>query len=319
MVEPTGHCPYLGLKQNQAIRFASPTPEHRCYAAGQAQEIPGFEPNYQTTYCLSPNHTRCPLYTGSGLPSTPVPPPPPRLEPALAPASGLRGWFAGLAPRDRAIYGLIVGMLGLILLFYAGAGVNLLRGGDLFNGGPPAPTSDPGQLPAALTPSLEPPTATASPAPSDTATGRPTGTPRPSPSATRTPRPSPSAAPSLSPSATPTAAPTVVFTDVPPTNTVPPPPPPPPPTRPPPPPPPTNTPSDLVPLPTDTPVPTVEPSATSELPAPTPSPEGSPTPVFPPGTPEPPTAEPTAEQPTAPAVDQTPSSTPEPARTGILP
>lgn len=39
MVEPSGHCPYLGLKQNQAIRFASPTPEHRCYAAGQAQEI----------------------------------------------------------------------------------------------------------------------------------------------------------------------------------------------------------------------------------------------------------------------------------------
>lgn len=131
MVEPSGHCPYLGLKQNQAIRFASPTPEHRCYAAGQAQEIPLFEPDYQVRYCLSTNHVRCPLYTGMPLPTTS----PTALQPAgMSPAvvssplpssspSGLRLWLAGLTPRDRLIYTMLLSVAVLALIGYALGGV----------------------------------------------------------------------------------------------------------------------------------------------------------------------------------------------------
>ncbi|MBO9348342.1 MAG: hypothetical protein J7467_08890, partial [Chloroflexus sp.] len=131
MVEPSGHCPYLGLKQNQAIRFASPTPEHRCYAAGQAQEIPLFEPDYQVRYCLSTNHVRCPLYTGMPLPTTS----PTALQPAgMSPTvvssplpssspSGLRVWLAGLAPRDRLIYTILLSVAVLALIGYALGGV----------------------------------------------------------------------------------------------------------------------------------------------------------------------------------------------------
>ncbi|MCX7860633.1 MAG: hypothetical protein N2385_11115, partial [Chloroflexus sp.] len=113
MVEPSGHCPYLGLKQNQAIRFASPTPEHRCYAAGQAQEIPQIEPDYQSRYCLSDSHVRCPLYMGMPLPTTSTPlaataqasASPAVLTPVSAsPVGGLRAWLADLSPRDRFIY-----------------------------------------------------------------------------------------------------------------------------------------------------------------------------------------------------------------------
>lgn len=314
MVEPTGHCPYLGLKQNQAIRFASPTQEHRCYAAGQAQEIPTFEPNYQTTYCLSPNHTKCPLYTGSGLPSTP-PPASARLEPALAPAGGLRGWFAGLAPRDRAIYGFLVGLLGLILLFYAVAGVGLLRDGNLFGSGPPAPgpapTDSSGQVPAAApspSPSPEPPTPTDEPEPTATDEPEPTATRR----ATSTARPTarPTRTPAATPSTTSTAAPTL--TPAPPTRV--------PPTQrpfiPPPPPPPTNTPSDLIPITAEPEPPTQEPSSTSAVEGPTT--EQPPTPVVTPAeesTAEPPTAEPTAAPTTEVFLTRTPGIPPDPART----
>jgi hypothetical protein len=317
MVEPTGHCPYLGLKQNQAIRFASPTSEHRCYAAGQAQEIPTFEPNYQTAYCLSPNHIRCPLYTGSGLPSTPAAPPI-RLEPAVAPAGGVRSWFSGLAPRDRAIYGFLVALLGVILLFYAIAGISLARNGALFGEGPPpptlAPTADQGQLPGAPSPSPEPPpsaTATAEPEPS--ATSRPTRTP--APTRTRAPERTPSPTPEP-PTATPTntaAPPTntaTIFVPPRPTIFIPPPP--------------TNTPSDLIPIFDDTPTPTLEASSTSEPQPPQPTQGEAPTaeqtepptatapPAPEPPTPEPPTAtaEPTPELPTS-----TPGPTPPPART----
>jgi hypothetical protein len=299
MVEPNGHCPYLGLKQNQAIRFASPTPEHRCYAAGQAQEIPAFEPNYQASYCLSANHVRCPLYTGRGLPSTPPPPLPlaPRLEPALAPAGGLRGWLAGLPLRDRAIYGLLLSLLALIFLIYAVAGVGLLSTGALFGGGPApsvAPTSDGGQIPPVVpspSPSPEPATATDAPSPTTTRTARPRATPSPTARATRTARPTASATPTEGPLPTiealtwtpsPTARP-LPPTPIPPTWT----------------PAPTNTPSDLTPLPPATPEPpTAEPSSTSEPP------------TAEPPTPEPPTPEPPTEDP-----PPTEGPPPDPART----
>ncbi|HZG67176.1 MAG TPA: hypothetical protein VEZ12_10560, partial [Herpetosiphonaceae bacterium] len=59
MNEPA-HCPFLGLRQNRAIRFAAPTPEHRCFRNGMPDEIPVD----QRGYCLSPQHRTCPLYTG---------------------------------------------------------------------------------------------------------------------------------------------------------------------------------------------------------------------------------------------------------------
>ncbi|WP_298490473.1 hypothetical protein [uncultured Chloroflexus sp.] len=132
MVEPSGHCPYLGLKQNQAIRFASPTPEHRCYAAGQAQDIPQIEPDYQVRYCLSASHVRCPLYMGMPLPTTSTPlaatapagAAPAALAPvSVSPASGLRAWFADLAPRDRVIYSVLLAVLLLALFGYALGGL----------------------------------------------------------------------------------------------------------------------------------------------------------------------------------------------------
>lgn len=61
MSEGATHCPYIGLKQNRAIRFSTPTAEHRCYINGEATEVPVD----QASYCLSPFHTQCPLYMGS--------------------------------------------------------------------------------------------------------------------------------------------------------------------------------------------------------------------------------------------------------------
>ena len=184
MVEPTSHCPYLGLKQNQAIRFASPTPEHRCYAAGLAQEIPLTPTDYQHHYCLSPNHVRCPLYTGSGMASTPIPAPAP--VPQLrrtGSTGGVGNWLAGLPLRDRMIYlGLLI-LLGLILISYALAGLGLLQNGALF-GVPDRPT-----LPGSGEPTLIGITPIATPLPvvDTTATATPTAT------ATATPTPTPTA------------------------------------------------------------------------------------------------------------------------------
>lgn len=61
MSEGAPHCPFIGLKQNRAIRFSTPTAEHRCYINGEATEVPVD----QASYCLSPFHTQCPLYMGS--------------------------------------------------------------------------------------------------------------------------------------------------------------------------------------------------------------------------------------------------------------
>jgi spore germination protein GerM len=107
MVEPSGHCPHLGLKQNRAIRFASPTPEHRCYVTGEAQDIPVE----QAQYCLSQGHINCPLYMGLSLPSmSPI-----ALEPAIVPQQGLGGWFNSLLPRDKLIYSFLLGLVVVII------------------------------------------------------------------------------------------------------------------------------------------------------------------------------------------------------------
>ncbi|PMP84560.1 MAG: hypothetical protein C0183_05985, partial [Roseiflexus castenholzii] len=134
MSEPTptgpGYCPYLGLKQNRAIRFSSPTPEHRCYVSGEPVDIPVD----QSAFCLSRNHVQCPLYMGLTLPSIPA-----TVSSSGATTTapgGLRGWLRTLSPRDRAIYALMLGMLALIVLVYAIAGWQALTGTAPVTGAP---------------------------------------------------------------------------------------------------------------------------------------------------------------------------------------
>jgi spore germination protein GerM len=196
-----GYCPYLGLKQNRAIRFSSPTPEHRCYVGGEPVEIPVD----QSTFCLSRNHVQCPLYMGLTIPSTPA-----TISPSgaatIAPG-GLRGWLGTLSPRDRAIYALMLGMLAIIILVYAVAGWQALTGGGLMPSTVVASPTSGGAVGA-----LETATATATegaspqPTPSATATAVPP-TPTPLPTSTPSPQPSPTPTPEpviLVPTALPT-------------------------------------------------------------------------------------------------------------------
>ena len=213
MVEPSGHCPYLGLKQNQAIRFASPTPEHRCYATGQAQDIPTTRSDYQTTFCLSSGHVRCPLYTGSGLPSTP-----PVVVGAsvgqIASVGGLRGWFAGLTPRDRGIYLGLLTLLLVIFSVYTVAGVNLLRDSGLFGDG--SEIFNPPIVVSSTTMPSETPSYTATTASTETPTVTPTATDTPVPTAADTYVPNVPPTDIPPPTLTNTASPlNPVFTDTP--------------------------------------------------------------------------------------------------------
>lgn len=192
MVEPTGHCPYLGLKQNRAIRFSSPTPEHRCYVGGEPIEIPVD----QASYCLSRGHVGCPLYMGLGVPTTPAAAGAGAAAVQAAHTPGLRGWFAALPPRDRAIYALMIGMLALIVLIYLVAGLQSLARPSLGSDAtpPPAPNTPappteapapPTETPAPLTPSPLP-TSTPEPPPTEAPTQAPTSIP---PTAAATPPP----------------------------------------------------------------------------------------------------------------------------------
>jgi hypothetical protein len=291
MVEPSGHCPYLGLKQNQAIRFASPTAEHRCYVTGQAQEIPVA----QGDYCLSSGHINCPLYIGLSQPTTPSVRT--KIDERPAPSRGFLGWMGGLAPRDRLIYSLLVGLLLLIFAIYAAAGVNLLLTGGLAE--EPSPTTLP--------------VATLTPAPSVTATLVPSATPEPSASPTPS-SPTPRATEAPSATAVPPTPVVITVIVVPPTpivtiglaTTTPEP-----------------TEADTqVPTeapPTSTLEPTVEPSSTAPPepssttpPEPTSAPPPEPTSAPPP---EPTSAEPTSVPPPEPTAEPTAEPTPEPQRT----
>src|SRR5215210_1579167 len=127
MVEPTGHCPYLGLKQNRAIRFASPTPEHRCFVSGEPLEIPVD----QASYCLAQGHVHCPLYMGLTVPTMiDTPTAIGGIATAggalVAPTSGMRGWLGTLSPRDRAIYAIMISMLVIIVAIYLFVGLQTL-------------------------------------------------------------------------------------------------------------------------------------------------------------------------------------------------
>src|ERR1044071_3654610 len=114
MVEPTGHCPYLGLKQNRAIRFASPTPEHRCYVSGEPLDIPVD----QASYCLSQGHVHCPLYMGLTVPTTGDTSPTVIGGVAALPSSGIRGWYTTLSRRDRLVYAIMLALLAIIIAIY---------------------------------------------------------------------------------------------------------------------------------------------------------------------------------------------------------
>ncbi|GIV97323.1 MAG: hypothetical protein KatS3mg057_1980 [Herpetosiphonaceae bacterium] len=200
------HCPYLGLKHNRAIRFASPTPEHRCYVSGDPQEIPVD----QARYCLSANHVRCPLYTGEMLAS---------MVPITRRQGGVRGWISSLTPRDRAIYGALVGMLGVILIIYA-VGIYLLWtkntsgivSGEILQ----TPTEEGQALAVTVTASATP-----------TSLKTPSATPRSLPTPTSSPSATPSATPTeiavlATSSPTQPASPspaTATPTSIPPTNT----------------------------------------------------------------------------------------------------
>jgi spore germination protein GerM len=126
MTEPNGHCPYLGLKQNRAIRFASPTPEHRCFVSGEPLEIPVD----QASYCLAQGHVHCPLYMGLTVPTTSDAPTPiggiVTAGALVAPTSGMRGWLGTLSPRDRAIYAIMISMLVIIVAIYLFVGLQTL-------------------------------------------------------------------------------------------------------------------------------------------------------------------------------------------------
>lgn len=186
MSEPTptgqGYCPYLGLKQNRAIRFSSPTPEHRCYVGGEPVEIPVD----QSAFCLSRNHVQCPLYMGLTLPSIPATISASSVT-ATAPG-GLRGWLRTLSPRDRAIYALMLGMLALIVLVYAIAGWQALSGSGSVTEAPSPTTAPPLETATATALPQPSPSATATPLP-PTPTALPTSTPSPQPTPSPTPEP----------------------------------------------------------------------------------------------------------------------------------
>jgi len=112
-VNERAHCPYLGLRQNRAIRFASPTAEHRCYVAGDAQEIPVD----QRAYCLSGNHRTCPLYTGEWGATTSG-----AVGAGGVLALGRRGQRARTGGRDTLFYALVVGLVLTITAVWLGIG-----------------------------------------------------------------------------------------------------------------------------------------------------------------------------------------------------
>lgn len=180
-MEPTGHCPFVGLKQNRAIRFSSPTPEHRCYVGGDPIEIPVD----QTSYCLSRNHTQCPLYMGLTQVTTPEVPPPVVPVPVPVPAAqtGMRAWLTSLPPRDRVVYLSMIALLVLILGVYIVVGLQSLSGMPIIGS---AGTATPAEAPTAV--AIQP-TATALQHSATRVAATPTNLPTSTPSARPTVEP----------------------------------------------------------------------------------------------------------------------------------
>jgi|SRR6266545_205859 len=231
MTEPNSHCPYLGLKQNRAIRFAAPTPEHRCFVSGEPLEIPVD----QASYCLAQGHVHCPLYMGLTVPTTnDAPTPFGGIATAggalVAPTGGMRGWLGTLSPRDRAIYAIMISMLVIIVAIYLFVGLQtLFRPGGSISGA--QPTNALGtDIAQATQPTAGPPTVSTNPTSSTgggpaataeppTPTDLPTDVPSPTPTVEPTRQPSilpPTSQPTLPPTAAPATA-VVAATVVPPT------------------------------------------------------------------------------------------------------
>lgn len=122
---PRRHCPHLGLKHTKAIRFSSPTDEHRCYIFGDPLAIDVD----QRDFCLSEGYVQCPRFTGAEPP------------PAVAGSSGgkvrdkgparqrqprsssrgpsaLTRFWQQLSPRDRILYLSLVIFLAVIMAAY---------------------------------------------------------------------------------------------------------------------------------------------------------------------------------------------------------
>ena len=272
MTEPNGHCPYLGLKQNRAIRFASPTPEHRCFVSGEPLEIPVD----QSSYCLAQGHVHCPLYMGLSVPTTSdVRTPIGGMAIAggalVAPASGMRGWLGTLSPRDRAIYAIMISMLAIIVAIYLFVGLQTLfrPNGSIIGAQPTSARST--DIAQASQPAVGLPTVSTNPTSAasigqtatsepPTPTDLPTNVPSPTPTVEPTRAPvilPPTSRPTLPPTAVPATV-TVAATAVPPTASVaatviPP----------------TAKPSTSAPKPTSAPEPTVAPKPPTAIPVPT--------------------------------------------------
>jgi spore germination protein GerM len=233
MTEPNGHCPYLGLKQNRAIRFASPTPEHRCFVSGEPLEIPVD----QSSYCLAQGHVHCPLYMGLSVPTTSD-----TLTPiggivgagALVGAtSGMRGWLGTLSPRDRAIYAIMISMLAIIVAIYLFVGLQTLfqPNGSIIGAQPTSASSS--NTAQASQPTAGPPTISTNPTNAvgvgqsatsepSTPTDLPTNVPSPSPTIQPTRAPvilPPTSQATQPPTAIPATA-IVIATAVPPTASI---------------------------------------------------------------------------------------------------
>lgn len=213
MTEPSGHCPYIGLKQNQSIRFASPTSEHRCYVSGEPLNIPVD----QAGFCLSTNHVHCPLYMGLSMPTTATTVSEFGEASLGMPAQGLQGWLATLSQRDRLIYTAVLIALMVIITVYLVAGINaVLQENGIIGNGPVGegevvvaptttePTLD--QVDTVITPTLPNVTEeTALPTPTALPTNTPSPTPSPEPTKNRlyiAPTDIPTASPDVSPTPT---------------------------------------------------------------------------------------------------------------------
>jgi hypothetical protein len=78
-------CPHLGLAEDADSHATYATDAHRCFRLEKPTRI---APNHQERFCLSANHTTCPIFQGEGIAATlGTPPPEAQPEPASAAAT----------------------------------------------------------------------------------------------------------------------------------------------------------------------------------------------------------------------------------------
>ncbi|NJM04996.1 hypothetical protein HC891_00320, partial [Candidatus Gracilibacteria bacterium] len=128
------------------------------------------------------------------------------------PQGGLGGWLAGLSPRDRLIYMLILGVLGAVLIGYLAVVVGWFSGGAF---GATPTSAVPLPTPSASRTVVATATVTPSRTPSRTPTTAPSATPSPTDAPFPTITPFPTDTP-IPPTAPPPIFPIITFTPVPP-------------------------------------------------------------------------------------------------------